>query len=61
LKQIEFAFGVGFGTQDEVGVGGLELDFRAGDGPVLGIVDYAMDCGEYGGERGCASSQQKNR
>ena len=47
---------VGDGVEDEVRVGGLERDFRAGDGAVLRIVHDAVHRCEDGGEgrEGCS-------
>ena len=61
LGEGEFALGVGGGVHGECGVAGLERDRGAGDRAVLGIVDHAVQRGEYGGECGKRCTDEDRR
>jgi hypothetical protein len=60
LGEGEFALSVGCGFECKCGVAGLESDGGVGNGPVLGIVDDAVESGKDGGVGGVGGEGEKD-
>ena len=60
LRQLELAFRVRLGFQSEGRLGCLQRDVCSSDGPMLRIVDDAMNIGEYVCECRNGSGEKKD-
>jgi hypothetical protein len=61
LEQFKRSFGVRGGVQRKGGIGGLKLYRGIGDGPVLGIVNHSVNCGEDSGKRRQGQCKQESQ